>query len=123
MEMTLTNIKILLGGSLAVSKILTDDELQTFLDDEINVYKAASKAAFAITAYFTHKASNSIDVISIQHTARANAFRELAKELNILGDNYSGNASGEFVYVDPDTDEKNDEPVFSMDMFEYKKVH
>ena len=118
MDNTLANIKVLLGGASKVSVILSDGELTEFIDEASNVYQAASKAAFAITAYYTHLASKTIDVLSIQNTARANAFRELAIELDRQGMNYSDNTdTGKFVFCDNDDNDDNDEPVFSRDMF------
>ena len=120
MDNTIANVKVLLGGATKVSAILSDAELTTLL--ESNVYKSASKAAFAITAYYTHLASKTIDVLSIQNTARANAFRELAIEFDRLGKDYSDdNDSGKFVLVDTDNDNTNDEPVFKLDMFTLSK--
>ena len=49
MDNTIANVKVLLGGATKVGTILSDVELTALL--ESNVYKSASKAAFAITAF------------------------------------------------------------------------
>ena len=116
MDNTIANVKVLLGGATKVGTILSDVELTALL--ESNVYKSASKAAFAITAFYTHKASQTIDVLSIQNTARANAFRELAIEYDRIGKDYSDDSdTGKFVLVDTDDDNTNNEPIFKRDMF------
>jgi len=105
MDNDLTNLKMLLGGADKVEGILSDGELTEFINESTNVYRAASRAAFAITAYYTHQATVTVDILSTQNTARANAFRELAIELGKQADSYT-DASDEsdvsFVYIRPD---------------------
>jgi len=113
----ITNMKILLGGSAKVALILSDVELTKFLYNADNVYRAASRAAFAITAYYTHLASKTIDVLSLQNTQRANAFRELAIELGRQADQYTNTSDAVFVFCDTDDDPNNDESIFSKNMF------
>jgi hypothetical protein len=114
MENNLTNIKTLIGD--AAKTVLTDDQLNEFIAEAENVYRAASKALFVISAHYAHKASMSIDIVSFQYTARANAFRELAKEYSAQADTYidiSESNSAEFIYVHP----AHRDVVFSKNMF------
>lgn len=119
LDNTTTDMKILLGGSSKVALILSDVELAKFIINSDNVYRSASRAAFAIAAFYTHKASMSIDVLSFQYTSRANAFRELAIELGKQADNYVGATSFDFGYIEPITENQTDnsESIFHKKMF------
>lgn len=123
MDLDLATIKMLLGGSAKVESILSDDELTDFLDDcDDNIYRAANRAALAIAAYYTHKASQSVGPLTIQNTARANAFRELAVEFGKMADNYIDSiGNSEFVFIDKDepADDANDEAVFKQGLFDF----
>ena len=117
MDNTVEDIKILLGGATKVATILTDLELAKFIINSDNVYRSASRAAFAITGYYTHLASKTIDVLSLQNTQRANAFRELAIELGKQAEQYTTTTGANFVFCDTDDITTNDESIFSKDMF------
>jgi DNA repair ATPase RecN len=100
MENNITNLKTLIGD--ASKTVLTDDQLDEFIAEAENVYRAASKACFALSAYYAHKASMSVDIISFQYTQRANSFRDLAKEYSSQADSFvdtTESSSAEFIYV------------------------
>lgn len=118
MDNTITNMKMLLGGAVKVALILTDTELNEFLANSDNVYRSSSRAAFAIAAYYTHKASMSVDVLSFQYTARANAFRDLAIQLGYQADQYTTVDGSEFIFASADADGNSvDDSIFHKNMF------
>lgn len=120
MDNTIDNMKILLGGDTKVSGLLTDEELALFIPSSTNVYQSSSRAAFAIAATYAHKASQSIDVLTVQNTQRATEWRNLAVELGRQSMNYiESSGTVEFVYIESitNTGEVTDS-VFSKHMFE-----
>lgn len=119
MDNTIANMKILLGGAAKVETILSDIELTDFLINSINVYRSASRAGFAIAAYYAHKASQTIDVLTVQNTQRATEWRNLAVELGKQADNYTDSTDLTIVYCEPQINTGEDsDSVFSKHMFE-----
>ena len=75
-------IRMLIGDTLvSTDPILTDEEIDFFIDDSTNLYYAAYNAAMAIVGRFNRLVDKTIGETSIKYSQRSKQYEELAAKL------------------------------------------
>lgn len=73
--------RLILGDTLSTDPLLTDEEIQFFIDESDNFYYAMYMAALSISSKFSRLVDKTIGETSIKYSQRSKQYEELAAKL------------------------------------------
>ena len=73
-------VRLLIGDVNSTDRLFTDDEISFFVDQEANIYGAASVAAMSLQFRYSGQADKKVGDLSISLSQKSNSYRDLAKD-------------------------------------------
>lgn len=120
----LAKVRLYIGDTDSTDALMQDEEIQVFLDQYDNLYRAAAFCARTISAKFARKADTKIESVSVSYSQKAKQYSDLAARLdsqaNTSNDSTSGpSATGIKVSETENADKETDrlKPSFSRGQF------